>query len=175
MKSRILAVVALAAMANGATGEEPQGHEQSGMADCPMKQTHAGGMDERGEKGMGFSQTKTTHHFRITSNGGAIEVTANDATDLTSREQIRTHLTQIAELFAAGKFEIPMLVHDGMPDGAKVMQQLKSKVTYNYEDTDNGGRVRIMTNDPQALSAVHAFMRFQIREHRTGDAMEVAR
>ncbi|PYR73529.1 MAG: hypothetical protein DMF86_20265 [Acidobacteria bacterium] len=33
------------------------------------------------------------------------------------------------------------------------------------------GRVRITTKDARALEAVHAFLRYQIKEHRTGDPM----
>jgi hypothetical protein len=49
---------------------------------------------ERGEKGMGFSQTTTTHHFLMKSDGGVIQVEANDSTDTTNRDNIRMHLTQ---------------------------------------------------------------------------------
>jgi len=31
--------------------------------------------------------------------------------------------------------------------------------------------VRITTKDARALEAVHAFLRYQIKEHRTGDPM----
>jgi hypothetical protein len=33
--------------------------------------------------------------------------------------------------------------------------------------------VRIKTANPEALKAVHEFLKFQIEEHRTGDAVEV--
>jgi hypothetical protein len=36
-------------------------------------------MNERGEKGMGFSQTATTHHFYLNESGGIIQVEANDS------------------------------------------------------------------------------------------------
>ena len=122
---------------------------------------------------MGFSHTKTTHHFRIRAEGGAIEVTANDASDLTSRDQVRRHLAQIATLFGEGNFEIPMFVHAQKPPGADVMARMKTSIVYRYEEMEAGGRVRITTTDPQALKAVHDFLRFQIKDHRTGDPMEV--
>jgi TusA-related sulfurtransferase len=148
-------------------------HDHDDMADCPMKAEHSAGVDDRGDKGMGFSHTKTTHHFRMMNDGGAIEVTANDATDHTSRDQIRGHLAHIAKLFGQGNFEIPMFVHDKMPAGAAVMEQMESKITYRYEEMVTGGRVRITATDPQALNAVHDFLRFQIQEHRTGDTQKV--
>jgi hypothetical protein len=92
------------------------------MADCPMHADHGKGVDERGDKAMGFSHEKTTHHFRITQDGGSIEVTAKDGNDRISRDQVRSHLRQIAKLFAAGDFEVPMFVHARKPPGADVMQ-----------------------------------------------------
>ena len=120
-------------------------------------------------RGDGFPQEKTTHHFRLAPDGGAIEVSANDPHDQTSRGQIRMHLRHIARMFEQGDFEIPMFVHDKLPDGAAAMKKDKAAIRYTYEETKDGGRVRIRTSDPKALGAVHAFIRFQIREHQTGD------
>jgi hypothetical protein len=156
----------------GLMAEEPA-HHHDDMADCPMKADHAAGVDERGDKGMGFSHSKTTHHFRVRPDGGAIEVTANDANDQISRDQIRGHLAHVATLFGQGNFDIPMFVHAQKPPGADVMGRMKSSIAYQYEEMETGGRVRITTTDPQALKAVHDFLRFQIKEHRTGDQMEV--
>jgi len=35
--------------------------------------------------------------------------------------------------------------------------------------------VRIETKDGRALQMVHEFLRYQITEHRTGDALEIKR
>jgi len=35
--------------------------------------------------------------------------------------------------------------------------------------------VNIVTNDESALQALHDFLRFQIRDHKTGDSMEVGK
>jgi hypothetical protein len=163
----------LTVMPRGLVAGEPA-HDSHDMADCPMNAEHAAGVDERGDKEMGFSHTKTTHHFRITPDGGAIEVTANEANDQTSRDQIRGHLAHIAKLFERGNFEIPMLVHNQNPPGADVMERMKSNIVYRYEEMESGGRVRISTTDAAALKAIHDFLRFQIQEHRTGDPLEVA-
>lgn len=166
-----IALSILAVAAPNLVATEPA-HNHDDMADCPMKGDHAAGVDDRGDKGMGFSHMKTTHHFRIGSDGGAIEVTANDANDQTSRDQIRGHLAHIATLFGQGNFDIPMFVHAQKPPGADVMERMKSSIVYKYEQMENGGRVRITTTDPKALAAIHDFLRFQITDHRTGDAME---
>ncbi len=60
------------------------------------------------EQPLGFSLSKATHHFRLTTSGGAIEVTANDPEDTTTRDQIRMHLKHIAVAFKDGDFAAPV-------------------------------------------------------------------
>ena len=132
-------------------------------------------VDKRGDHVMGFSHEKTIHHFRLYADGGAIEVTANDAKDTESRDQIRMHLSHIAVMFAGGNFQAPMLVHDQVPPGAPTLQRLKADVNYRFEEIRNGGRVRIATKNKEALSAAHEFLKFQISDHRTGDTLEVGK
>lgn len=133
---------------------------------------HHAKVDERGNAVMGFDHDKTTHHFRLAADGGAIEVTANDSGDLESRNAIRGHLTHIAKMFAAGNFQAPMLVHDRVPPGVAVMTVRKAKIRWKYEDMPDGARVSATTRDAAALSAIHEFLRFQIEDHGTGDPKE---
>ena len=126
-------------------------------------------MNARGDAGMGFSQTATTHHFLLKPNGGAIQAEANDPADTANRDHIRMHLNHIVHAFSTGDFNIPMFVHDTVPPGVPEMKRLQNKISYTYEPTPNGGRVVIATNDTAALAAVHKFLRFQIEQHRTGD------
>jgi hypothetical protein len=122
---------------------------------------------------MGFSHEKTTHHFRLYKDGGAIEVTANDAKDTASRDQIQMHLGHIAKMFAGGDFNAPMLVHDKTPPGVPALERLKAEVKYEYQKTDRGATVRITTSNAEALKAAHEFLKFQIEDHRTGDSTDV--
>ena len=119
---------------------------------------------------MGFDQARTTHHFLLFTDGGAIDVSANDPADATNRDAIRSHLPHIAAMFGAGNFTAPMLVHDSTNvPGSKELAARKAAIRYRYVDTPNGGRVNIVTTDPDAIAAVHQFLRFQIAEHKTGD------
>ena len=129
--------------------------------------------DDRADKGMGFSQEKTTHHFTLTKNGGEIGVLAKDAADSESRDQIRMHLSHIAHAFADGDFDIPMFVHDQVPPGVATMKAKKDRIQYRYEETESGGRVVISTQDSEARGAIHEFLKFQIRAHKTGDSLDV--
>jgi hypothetical protein len=123
---------------------------------------------------MGFLHDKTTHHFRMLEDGGSIEVTANDASDKVSTEAIRSHLSHVAIMFGDGDFSMPMFVHDGVPPGVTTMKLLRAKIQYKYEEMSSGGRVRIESNEPVALAAIHDFLRFQISEHQTGDPLVTA-
>ncbi len=172
MKRTILMVTLFCGALAGLKAEQPE--QSPAMSDCPMMKD-GGGMKERSDKGMGFSQDKTTHHFTLGADGGAIEVAVNEAADEASRAEIRGHLGHIAKMFEHGNFDIPIFVHGKMPDGVAVMQREKANIRYIYEETKSGGRVRIETSNPEALKAVHDFLRFQISEHQTGDAMEVSR
>src|ERR1044072_1767009 len=127
-------------------------------------------MHTRGDHVMGFDHTKTTHHFLLQESGGSIEITANNSDDAESRDQIRMHLTHIVMMFGEGNFSAPMLIHDQTPPGVPVMQELKGEIKYEFEEIDRGAAVRISTKNPAALKAIHDFLRFQIKEHKTGDA-----
>jgi hypothetical protein len=134
-------------------------------------QSHHDDVNRRGDHEMGFSHEKTTHHFRLAKDGGAIEATANDPNDTESRDQIRQHLTHIAMMFSAGNFNAPMLIHDQTPPGVSVMKRLKSQIKYEFETIESGGRVRINSSNREAIDAVHEFLRFQITDHQTGDPL----
>lgn len=134
---------------------------------------HLKGVNNRGDHAMGFSHSRATHHFRLSATGGAIEVSANDAKDTESRDQIRNHLGHISKLFAEGDFTKPMFTHGRVPPGMPEMARLKSEIAYTYEGTERGGRVRITTKNAEALAAIHDFLRFQIKDHETGDSLEV--
>ena len=147
---------------------------------CPMHKEHMkeasqhqADVEKHGDEAMGFPHDKTTHHFRMVPDGGAIEIVANDSRDLTNTEAIRSHLSHVAIMFATGDFSVPMLIHDGVPPGVTTMKLMKSAIHYVYEEMPSGGRVRMESGDPIAIASIHDFLRFQITEHETGDALEV--
>jgi len=126
-----------------------------------------------GDKVMGFSHETTAHHFRLLADGGAVEVTANDAKDEENVQAIRSHLGDIAKAFAGGDFAAPISVHEELPPGVTSMKLLQAKIHYHVEDMPAGGRVSILSGDPVAVAAIQDFLLYQIREHRTGDSETV--
>ncbi|MDQ3168942.1 MAG: hypothetical protein M3Q55_02250 [Acidobacteriota bacterium] len=161
----------------------PATAQQAPPAACPMHTAHAtsaraaapqqshaahADMDARGTVAMGFDQSRATHHFTVLATGGVIEITANAKEDEAVRSQIVAHLGDISRRFKAGDFGIPEATHGVVPPGAAGMAASRDHIEYRFEPIPDGGRVHITTSDRAALAAVHAFLRYQIDEHRTG-------
>ena len=134
---------------------------------------HHEGVVQRGDQVMGFSHEKTIHHFRLTPDGGTIEALATNSSDAASREQIRAHLEHIAQMFHNGNFNAPMLIHAQTPPGVPTMKKLRKDIRYDVEDTPNGAQVKVSSQNPKAIAAIHDFLRFQIQDHRTGDPTSI--
>lgn len=134
---------------------------------------HPDEVTRRGDAVMGFSHAQTTHHFRLRPNGGEIEITANDPRDEESAGAILSHLRHIARMFADGNFTAPLLIHARNPPGTGVMAARKQAIAYQVESVPAGARLRIITSDADTLDAIHAFLRFQITDHRTGDPLTI--
>jgi ubiquinone/menaquinone biosynthesis C-methylase UbiE len=158
-----LSVVAAAQHSTMPAGMTHEQHLEQMKKDAAVK--------EHGQQAMGFDQDTTTHHFTLEANGGAIAVDVNVPSDATGIEQIRSHLKEIAVAFRQGDFAKPLMTHGEEPPGVLTLQRLKAQLTYTYADTPRGGIVRIATSNAQALEALHAFLRYQIREHKTGDPL----
>ena len=177
---RVMAIIAGVAMPISAA-------QQVDPVACPLHAAHTqqaskpnahashSEMASRGSKAMGFDQSRASHHFRLLPTGGTIEIHTNTTDDETTRRQVAAHLEAIAGQFKRGDFTIPRETHGSLPDGVESMMRFKDEITYVFEPIAHGGRLGIRTANPRALQAVHAFLRYQIREHRTGDPTTVAR
>lgn len=185
MKKFFFSIFVSAALAASAPTGQARPLQEKAMQSCPLHEQHMkekqaskdhhAAVNERGDHEMGFSHLKTAHHFRLYEDGGAIEVEALDAADTASRDQIRNHLSMIAGVFAQGDFAIPKAVHDQSVPGTLAMARRKADISYKFESTERGGRVRISTGSAEALAAIHEFLRFQIQDHQTGDSLEIAK
>ena len=150
-------------------------------ATCPMHAEHMkakakadgsaahGSAVDRRHDTLGVAQDASKHTFKSLKDGAAIELRATDPSDTKTIEAIRAHMQTIAEQFAANDFSTPHFVHGKTPDGVEDIERLHAGITFKYEPLPEGARVRLTTTNAEALKAIHAFMRFQNIEHRTGD------
>jgi hypothetical protein len=152
----------LTASVTAGAGQHPPG--TAGQHD-----PHHHDLDRRGQLAMGFDQDKAAHHFRLAADGGAIEITATTPDDGATVEAIRSHLQEIEKLFASGDFTKPEFIHGEMPPGAKEMIERREDIQYRFERLPAGGRLTMRAADGNLRRALHEYLRYQIREHRTGD------
>jgi hypothetical protein len=62
----------------------------------------------------------------------------------------------------------------GITNSNSPMRKEREQISYRFEEIPAGGRVRIKTQSEETLKAVHNFLRFQIRDHETGDSTDVS-
>ena len=166
----ILSVTAFIPLASGQHPPMPPGMSHEEHMKQMIKDEE---MKKRGAVAMGFDQDKVSHHFHLTPTGGIIDVSVNQNADAETRKQIRDHLRTISQEFAEGVFTSPVATHAEVPPGVSVMRDRKARITYAYEETPAGARVIISTTDRTARTSVHQFLKYQIREHATGDPLSV--
>jgi hypothetical protein len=115
---------------------------------------------------MGVDQYTSSHRFEPLPDGGRITL-QRDQDDSAGTAQIRAHMRKISAAFAAGDFALPGFVHDQEVPGTVVMAARRSRISYTTDTVPRGGSVRIQSDDSTAIAAVHQFLSFQRRDHRS--------
>jgi hypothetical protein len=118
---------------------------------------------------MGVDQYTSIHHFVSTPDGGVVTL-QRDTDDTTGIQQIRHHMAEIAAGFRRGEFAVPGFVHDRPVPGTAIMAARRDRIRYRTDSIPRGGELRISSDDPAAVAAIHQFLAFQRQDHRTGDA-----
>ena len=125
----------------------------------------------RFSKTLGTSVDKVAQHYYLVKNGGVIELTAKDPNDTATIKAIQKYLDTQKELFEKGKNESEAEVHGKVPDGSPILKKMRNDINFYSGKTDDGGVLRMFTVNEQARQAVYHFMKFEIGEHQTGDAL----
>jgi hypothetical protein len=115
---------------------------------------------------MGVDQYTSSHRFESVPDGGRITL-QRDGTDSAGTAQIRSHMETIAGAFARGDFALPGFVHDREVPGTAVMTARRSHIAYVVDTLPRGGRLRIHSEDPSAVAAIHEFLAFQRQDHHS--------
>ena len=123
-------------------------------------------MQTRGEHVMGVNQFTSAHVFEDLSDGGRVVLDRDDPSDSAGIATVRAHMRDIAAAFRAGDFAKPFEVHAQTVPGTGVMTARRDKISYEVNDRPRGGEVRIRSDDPQAIAAIHEFLAFQRNAHR---------
>lgn len=167
IRTVLLALLA-AALPNAAAAQHAHDHAAH-HAPAPQATPDSAfaALQARGHQAMGVDQYTSTHRFDALPDGGRIKL-QRDTDDAEGIATIRAHLRSIAQAFSRGEFGTPAFVHGQAVPGAEVMAARRGAIRYEYRDLPRGGEVRIVTEDAEAVAAVHAFMAFQRGDHRAG-------
>ncbi len=122
-------------------------------------------MMERGNIAMGFNQSKISHHFIATPNGGNIIITALNNSDIQTITQIKNHIKDIQKEFSEGNFTKPFFIHAQKVPGTDIMAEKKNLIKYNVSELKNGSSLMLTTSDKQLIDAIHKFIEFQATAH----------
>jgi hypothetical protein len=115
---------------------------------------------------MGVDQYTSRHVFEDLPDGGRIVLDRDDASDTASIRTIRAHMREIEASFQQGNFAAPGLVHAREVPGTRVLSEKRAVITYSAIERPRGAELRILTTNPAAITAVHAFLAFQRSDHR---------
>lgn len=157
-RPNVFLLMMLAGCNDAPPGKEPVRHHPSDSA-FELVQS-------RGHTAMGVDQYTSLHRFESLPDGGRI-VLQRDPTDSAGVAQIRTHMRFIGGSFSRGDFSLPGFVHDRDVPGTAVMTARRSRIIYAADSLPGGGQVRLQSADPAAVAAIHEFLAFQRRDHRS--------
>jgi hypothetical protein len=122
------------------------------------------GVQARGEVAMGVNQYTSRHIFESLPDGGRIEL-QRERDDSAGTARIRRHMQQIAAQFAAGDFRLPGYVHARGVPGTAVMAAKRAVISYAVESLPRGAALRLRSDEPAAVQAIHEFLAFQRQDH----------
>ncbi|MBA3445211.1 MAG: hypothetical protein H0T58_10235 [Gemmatimonadales bacterium] len=154
----VFLLIMLAGCNDEPAGKAPVGHHPT---DSAFERVQS-----RGHTAMGVDQYTSSHRFEPLADGGRIAL-QRDPTDSAGVAQIRTHMGVIAGAFSRGDFSLPGFVHDRDVPGTAVMTARRSRIIYAADSLPGGGQVRLQSSDPAAVAAIHDFLAFQRRDHRS--------
>ena len=140
------------------------GCERGGYAARVAGDSGFAGVQRRGELVMGVNQYTSRHVFEPLADGGRIEL-ERGMDDSAGAAQIRSHMEVIARQFTAGDFRLPGVVHAREVPGTSVMAERRGSIRYIVESLPRGAAVRVQTDDPVAVQAIHDFLAFQRQDH----------
>ncbi|MBI3797932.1 MAG: aspartate carbamoyltransferase [Deltaproteobacteria bacterium] len=120
---------------------------------------------QRGAAIMPFDLSRTTHVFDDQADGGLQTVTANDLSDTAQIYLIRDHLAELANRFARGNFADQAWLHGlDMPGLAELSADYK-KLKITYYVLPNGASLKLASDDPAMVTAIHKYFSAQRSDH----------
>lgn len=121
---------------------------------------------------MRFSDD-TRQHFHLYKSGGSLDCTPLTPPDTNVRDKIRSQLKGLTHKFQKGLLPDAKYEPRKAVPGSATIRKLHKEIDFVYQDLPMGGRIKITTGNPKALSAIHEFLKFEIKLQHTGDSGKI--
>lgn len=120
---------------------------------------------QRGTTVMPFDLSRTTHVFDDQADGGLQTVTANAPSDTAQIYLIRDHLADLANRFARGNFADQAWLHGMDMPGLVELSADYKKLKITYQVLPNGASLKLASDDPAIVTALHKYFAAQRSDH----------
>lgn len=90
---------------------------------------------------------------------------ANSSGDQRNITVIQKHLSQVAELFAQGKYGDPATIHGTSMPGLQKLQAGATRVQSHYEQSPSGAKITFSSTDGVLVAALHSWFDAQTMDH----------
>ena len=148
-------VALLALMATSVIGAEEETHMHQRQHEVA----------QRGATVMPFDLSRTTHVFDDQADGGLQTVTANDPSDTAQIYLIRDHLADLANRLARGNFADQAWLHGPDMPGLAELSAGYMKLKITYQVLANGASLKLASEDPAIVTAIHQYFAAQRSDH----------
>lgn len=135
--------------------------------------SHSNMVMEHGAQVMPFDQNQAMHMFLPSATGGVVEIVVHDM-DATQIALVRSHLLQEAAMFTRGDYSDPAYIHGKTMPGLSAMESGSAKVSVRYFETPTGASIMLSSPNQGLVSAIHAWLAAQKRDHGSGDMQHCA-
>jgi hypothetical protein len=99
---------------------------------------------------LNFTAYAQDQRILLAPDGGSIKITTNQPNDEDSIDEIRLVLNHLAVQYSTGTLKLPFHHH----------------ITYTCEKLPTGAVLRLRTSHPDALKAVHQFLKLKTQPYR---------
>ena len=148
------------------TTAEPPAAEPEGESASPTPDNDRG---QRKTDVAANGEDSASYQFVVTRSGGLIRLTVDDPDNAEAAGRAQIDLREAAAQYARGEFSGEPATHGLTPPGTPQMRQLRNRIIYTEHAIQDGAELIISSTDARAVTAIHQFLEFQIREHQSGD------
>jgi hypothetical protein len=130
---------------------------------CVLMAVAAPALAQRGGQPTPPPPDQALHVYRETSDGG-VQIVVDHELKRTELQALRSRLRDQAKQFEHGEFTLA--ANATAPASLGALKAGASRITVTYTDVDDGGAIRLKTNDPTLVHAIYDYFAAQVAAER---------